>query len=137
VYRRIGHDLSIVQAQYVPLEIELTVCVLPHYQRAHVEAALRDVFSDRQLPNGQKGFFHPDNLTFGEGIYLCKLVAAAQAVAGVENVMVSKLQRRFEEAADEIGNGILPLGTMEVAQLDSDPDFPEHGLLTPMMKGGR
>ncbi|MEN3335364.1 MAG: hypothetical protein V7641_4729 [Blastocatellia bacterium] len=137
VYRRIGHDLGVVQAQLVPLEIEMTICVLPHYQRAHVEAALRDLFSDRRLSGGLIGFFHPDNLTFGEGVYLSKLIAAAQAVEGVENVTVSKLQRRFEEAADEIGNGILPLGTMEVAQLDSDPDFPEHGLLTLSIKGGR
>jgi hypothetical protein len=34
------------------------------------------------------GFFHPDNLTFGEGVYLSKLVAAAQAVPGVEGVTV-------------------------------------------------
>jgi hypothetical protein len=137
IYRRIGHDLGVVQANLVPLEIELTVCVLPYYQRAHVDAALRDVFSDRRLPGGQSGFFHPDNLTFGEGIYLSKLIAVAQAVEGVENVTVSKLQRRFEEAADEISEGLLPLSTMEVAQLDSDPDFPEHGLLTLVMKGGR
>jgi hypothetical protein len=137
VYRRVGQDLGILQAHYVPLEIKLIVCVLPHYQRAHVEAALRDLLSDRLLPGGQRGFFHPDNQTFGQGVYLSKLIAAAQAVEGVENVTVDKLQRRFEAAAGEKENGLLPLGAMEVAQLDSDPDFPEHGLLTLVMKGGR
>src|SRR5207247_10986918 len=79
-YRRIGHDLEVRQAEFVPLQIELQVCVLPHYLRGHVEAALLDVFSSRALPDGRLGFFHPDKLTFGEGIYLSKLVASAQAV---------------------------------------------------------
>lgn len=136
-YRRMGQDLSVVPAQYVPLEIELLVCVLPHYQRGHVEAALRQAFSNRPLPDGRRGFFHPDNLTFGGGIYLSQLVASAQAVAGVESVTVRKLQRRFEDPDEEIASGILPLGLMEIAQLDNDPDFPERGKLTFVMKGGR
>jgi hypothetical protein len=136
-YRRIGQDVSVVRASYVPLEIRLTVCVLPHYQRAHVEAALLDAFSNRRLPNGRLGFFHPDNLTFGEGVYLSRIIATAQAVEGVENVTVEQLQRRFEAAADEIESGVLLLGQMEVAQLDSDPDFPENGLLTLKVFGGR
>jgi hypothetical protein len=136
-YRRMGQDLCIIPADYVPLEIELLVCVSPHYQRGQVQAALIDVFSNRLMPDGQRGFFHPDNLTFGEGIHLSKLVATAQAVEGVQSVTVNKLQKRFEEAEDEITNGILPLGSMEIAQLDNDPNFPEHGKLTFVMHGGR
>ena len=65
-YRRIGHDLVVRSAEQVPLEIELRVCVLPHYLRGHVKAALLELFSNRILVDG-KGFFHPDKLTFGEG----------------------------------------------------------------------
>ena len=72
-FRRIGHDVVVKAASYVPLDIVMTVCVLPHYLRGHVKAELLDVFSDRLLPDGRKGFFHPDNLTFGEGIYLSKI----------------------------------------------------------------
>ncbi|MDQ6624040.1 MAG: putative baseplate assembly protein, partial [Verrucomicrobiota bacterium] len=35
-YRRMGHDLQVVPARYVPLEIELTVCLQAHYLRGHV-----------------------------------------------------------------------------------------------------
>jgi hypothetical protein len=117
----------------------MTVCVLPHYLRGHVEAALLDVFSNRVLPDGRRGFFHPDNLTFGEGIYLSKLVAAAQAVPGVESVSVkvTKLQRLFEGPNHEIENGILPLGPLEVARLDNDASFPEKGKFVLVMGGGR
>jgi hypothetical protein len=136
-YRRIGHDVGVIQAQYVPLEIEMVVCVLPHYLRGHVEAALRDIFSNRVLPNGRLGFFHPDNLTFGEGIYLSRLVAAAQSVTGVESVTVTVLQRLGEGDNGELKAGVLQLGPLEVARLDNNPSFPEHGKLVLNVGGDR
>ncbi len=144
-YRRIGHDLTTQLARFVPLAIALEVCVLPHYLRGHVKAALQDVFSNRVLPNGRRGFFHPDNLSFGDSIYLSRLVATAQSVEGVESVRVTKLQRLgvtklellFEEAKKGIEEGVLPLGPFEVAQLDNDPNFPEHGTLVLNVRGGR
>lgn len=136
-YRRMGHDLAVNRADYVPLLLTLEVCALPHYQAGHVKAALLDVFSNRILPGGKRGFFHPDNLTFGEGIYLSKIIAAAQAVAGVECVQVNKFQRLFESPNHEIANGVLPLRLSEIAQLDSDPNYPERGKLEIHVGGGR
>jgi hypothetical protein len=127
----------VTSADYVPLDITLSICVKPHYLRGHVEAALLDVFSNRTLPDGRLGFFHPDSLSFGEGIDLSKLVAAARAVEGVEDVRVIRLQRKFEPPNREIENGILPLGPTEIAQLDNDPSFPERGTLSLEMRGGR
>jgi predicted phage baseplate assembly protein len=137
LYRRIGHDLAVLPARYVSLDIEMTVCVLPHYLRGHVEAELRDVFSTRLLPNGRRGFFQPDNLTFGEGVYLSRLVAVAQAVKGVESVKVIKLERLYEGDHGELAQGVLKLSALEVARLDNDPSFPEHGRLVFNMRGGR
>jgi len=141
-YRRIGHDLKATQARYVPLDVELTICVLPQYLRAHVQAALLEVLGNGVLPDGRLGFFHPDNLTFGEGILLNKLVSTAQKVQGVRSVQVNKLQRRFifpQGVVDKTAllSGVLALGPMEIAQLDNDPSFPEHGTLKLNMKGGR
>ena len=95
------------------------------------------MFSTRVLPGGKRGFFHPDNLTFGEGIYLSKIIAVAQAVAGVESVKVTEFHRLFESPNHEIENGILPLRISEIAQLDNDPNFPEHGKLEIQVLGGR
>jgi hypothetical protein len=136
-YRCIGHDLIVAPARYVPLDIEIIVCVLPNYLRGHVKAALLDLFSNRLLPDGRRGFFHPDNLTFGEGIYLSKLVAPAQAVVGVESVKVTKLQRRVERPNRELENGILSLSPLEIVRLDNDPSFPENGTLVLDVRGGR
>jgi hypothetical protein len=136
-YRRIGHDVVVRQAVAVPLDVELNVCVLPHVLRGHVEAALLDVFSDRLLPDGRKGLFHPDNLTFGQGIALSRLLAAAQAVAGVASVEVTKLERLYEGPNGEIAAGFLPIGPLEIARLDNDPRFPGNGQLGLTLGGGR
>lgn len=136
-YRRIGHDVVARSARLVPLEILLRICVAPDFLRGHVKAALLARFSTRALPDGSKGFFHPDNLSFGEGIYLSELVAVAQAVPGVESVTVEKLNRLFEGPNGEIEAGVLPLGPLEVAQVENDPSFPEHGRFQLIMEGGR
>ncbi len=136
-YRRIGHDVKVISAARVPLTIGMIVCVKPHYLSGHVKAALLNLFSQRILPDGRKGFFHPDNLTFGEGIFLSKLVAAAFAIEGVENVHVTTLQRLNETAHRELETGVLQLNAFEIAQCDNDPSFPEHGQLTLEMRGGR
>ena len=136
-FRRIGHDLVVVAAQYVPLDIAMTVCVLPNYLRGHVEAALLDLFSNHVLPDGRRGFFHPDNLSFGDGVYLSQLVAAAQGVAGVETVVLTKLEHLGAGPNHELDSGVLPLGPLEIAQLDNDPSFPENGRLALDMRGGR
>ena len=135
-YRRIGHDLKVVAADFVALYIDMTICVLPNYLRGHVEAAVLDLLSNRILRNGQLGFFHPDNLTFGQGIALSKLVAIVQAVPGVRNVIANSFKRLFGDD-DFVADGFLPLGPMEIARLDNDRSFPENGKLVLHMEGGR
>jgi predicted phage baseplate assembly protein len=136
-YRRIGHDLTVTAAHYVPIELELTVCVLPHFLRGHVKTALLDLFSSSMRANGWRGAFHPDQLTFGDAVTLSGIVAAAQAVPGVESVRMTKLNRLFEQPNRELEKGVLPIGPLEVAQLDNDLNFPEHGKLTLIVQGGR
>jgi len=136
-YRRMGHDVAVAPALYVPIDLSMEVCVLPHHSRAHVKPALLDVFSSRQLPDGRLGFFHPDNLTFGDDIFVSKIVATAMAVEGVETVRVKRLQRLNAPPNDEIKKGVLALASEEIAQLDNDPNFPENGKLELIVRGGR
>jgi hypothetical protein len=135
-FRRIGHDLVVVPAQYVPLDLAMTVNVLPDYISGHVRSALLDAFSDKVLANGSLGFFHPDNLSFGDNIYVSQLVAAAQSVTGVANVTVTRLQRLYAGPNHELEQGLLAIGPLEVAQLDNDPEAPERGKLVLTLRGG-
>jgi hypothetical protein len=143
-FRRMGYDLLVSGAEYVPLKVGITVCVLPNYLRGDVEGAVLNALSNRILPDGTLGFFHPDNLTFGSGVYVSQLLATVQSIAGVQNVMVTELER-FEISNPVSGNdpdelppdGALLLGPFEIAQLDNDPSFPEHGQLVLNVEGGR
>lgn len=136
-YRRIGHDLKVVAARYVPLSIRMRVCVKADYQRAHVQSALRETFSNRPLGSGGTGFFHPDNLRFGDGVALSRLVAAAQDVPGVLWAQVDQLQRLGEDDQGELEAGFLMIHPTELARCDNDPGFPENGMFEFVMEGGR
>jgi hypothetical protein len=135
-FRRMGHDVAVITAEYVPLDLTLTVCVGPDFLEEHVKTALLDCFSNRILPNGTYGFFHPDRLTFGGGIAITSVIAAAQAVPGVSCVL-AVLKRLGDDDTKALEDGILSLGPLEIARLDNDPSFPEHGKLTLVMGGGR
>lgn len=136
-YQRLGYDLVVKSAQYVSLEIELTVCVQPEYLAGHVKAAVFEVLSNRRLSSGQLGFFHPDNLTFGEGVFKSKLIAVVRAVPGVEDIRVEKFKRKAEPADQQSETSLISFGPLEVARLDNDPDYPENGTLKIKMEGGR
>ncbi|MGV0104682.1 hypothetical protein NSTCB13_03369 [Nostoc sp. DSM 114160] len=86
---------------------------------------------------GRRGFFHPDNLTFGQGIALSQIVAQAYSVPGVESVSITKLERLFAGDNQEIEAGFLPIGSSEIARLDNNPNFPENGKFTLDLRGGR
>jgi hypothetical protein len=136
-YRMAGHDVEIDGPQFVPLEIEMRICVQPDYFRSDIQTALLEVFSNRILPDGRRGFFHADKFSFGQPVYLSKLYAAAQAVAGVRFVEFIKFQRFGIESQEGLDAGLLEMDRLEIAQLDNDPNFPERGVLRLIMEGGR
>jgi hypothetical protein len=136
-FRMAGHDLDVDDARFVSLEIEMTVCVKPNYFASDVKAALLEAFSNRLLPDGRRGLFHPDNSTFGQPVFSSRLYAAAQAVAGVDSVEITKFQRQGAGDASAPIPDKLEMARLEVARLDSDPDFPERGVIKFEMRGGR
>jgi hypothetical protein len=136
-YRMAGHDLEIDGPLYVSLEIEMQVCAEPDYFRADVQAALLQLFSNRILPDGRLGAFHPDQFTFGQTVYLSPLIAAAQAVPGVMSVQVNRFQRQGTPDNKPLSAGKLELGRLEIARCDNDPNFAEHGVFHLSVGGGK
>jgi hypothetical protein len=65
------------------------------------------------------------------------LYAAAQTVAGVASVNITKFQRLGMDSSEALERGKLELGRLEVARLDNDPNFPEHGVFRLMLEGGK
>ena len=136
-YRMAGHDLAIDTPSYVPLEIEMQVCAKREYFRADVKQALAQLFSSRQLPDGRRGVFHPDNFTFGQAVYLSTLYAAALSVEGIDSVLVTTFQRQGKPDPIPLRDGKLEFARLEIAQLDNDPSFPERGIFRLAVAGGK
>jgi len=136
-YRMAGHDVEVDAAVYVSLEIEMTVCVTPGYFAADVELALLEGLSNRQLPDGTTGVFFPDNLTFGQTVYLSPIYARAQATPGVDSVDITKFQREGQGGQSGLADGKLLMHRLEIPRLDNDPNFPEHGTLKFTFVGGQ
>jgi hypothetical protein len=116
--------------------VALHVCVLPGFLRGHVRTALLERFSNRRSP-GATGFFHPDALSFGQGIALSQVVAAARSLAGVESVTVERLERYAVPSRSALEYGLLPMDLFEIPRLDNDPSQPENGRLEILLEGGR
>lgn len=143
-YRRIGHDLRVSGAQYLSLDLGLSVCVKPGFVQADVGAALKTLLGTGVLANGAPALFNPNSLTFGQGVYLSPIIAACQSVAGVMEVQVTRLAAYIPGKAppgakpDDVPTGwVLPIGPFEIARLDNNPNAPANGRLTLVLRGGR
>ncbi len=148
--RLIGDDLEIRAPARVPLDVRLTLCAHPAYWVEDLRAVLEREFSDRVLPDGRPGFFHPDAWTFGQSLHASQLVGRTLAVQGVDRVLRVSM-RRFNPGS---GGGMvtvtlqpgelpenlvdrLPIGPFEILVVAGDPDRLELGRITFDIRGGR
>jgi hypothetical protein len=136
-YTQAGYDLEITPPIFVPLQVVINVCVGTYYFRFDVERALLAALSNQILPNGTEGFFYPGNFTFNQPLFLSQLYAAVMAVDGVASAVVTTFQRYGQVAQNELQQGYIPAGRLEILRLDNDPNFPENGTLTLNMDGGK
>jgi hypothetical protein len=135
-YRLAGYDLEVTSPRYVPVDLAVHVCVKPGYFRGTVKRELLAVLGSRDLPDGRRGFFHPDQLTFGEPLYLSRVYQVLLSVAGVASAQIERFQRWGEKPNGELDAGVLHPADLEVLQLENDADFPEHGRLDLQLDGG-
>jgi Baseplate J-like protein len=135
-YRMAGYDLEIRAPRFVPLNIVINVCVKEGYFKGNVKAALLQAFSSYDLGNGKKGFFHPDNFTFGQPVYLSAVYKTAMEIPGVASVEIKEFKRWAKNAGTEIHDGFLQPSELEIIRLDNDASLPENGKINFIMLGG-
>ncbi|WP_431970457.1 putative baseplate assembly protein [Nocardia sp. bgisy134] len=127
-YRMAGYDIEVDGPIYVALDIGVHICVHPDHFRT---AVARDV--RRNLTE----LFRPDNVTFGQPVYLSPIYAAAQTVPGVASVNVHTFARRGHPSRPHLRTGVIAIDRLEIARLDNDPNFPERGVLALTTGGGK
>jgi hypothetical protein len=126
-FRLAGQDVEVNTPDFVPLDIEINICVNPGFFPGVVHADLLAVFSNRELAGGRKGFFHPDHFTFGQPLYLSQVISTAMAVPGVDWVEVVRFRSWTGQDDLAIQAGYLPVNRLEIIQVENDRNFPEFG----------
>ncbi|OIQ70813.1 hypothetical protein GALL_475720 [mine drainage metagenome] len=136
-YRMAGYDLEVSEPRFVPLDIALHVCVNEEYFRSDVLHAVAEVLSSGIRPDGSRGLCHPDNFSFGQPVYLSRLIAAAQAVEGVDSIRADRFQRMISPSPVSLPDGVIDVGDLEIAELANNPNFRERGRLALAAGGGK
>lgn len=135
-FKLAGYDLNVRAATYVPLEIEIRLCVGTGHFRGDVLAEAGRVLSNRSFADGTRGFFHPLGFGFGAAVYLSRLYAAVEAIEGINSAEVLVFKRYWKMPGNDLARGRIEMGPFEIARLDNDRNFPENGVLRLTAVGG-
>jgi hypothetical protein len=135
-YRLAGYDLVVRAAIYVPIELDIQLCIARGHFRGDVLAAATAALSNRRLPDGTLGFFHPLNFRFGTPVYASRILALLQGIDGVESAVITEMKRYWDAPNGELERGLVPMGPGEIARLDNARNQPEFGVLRLSAVGG-
>ncbi len=135
-YRQTGYDLDVRPPEYIPLRIDLRICIAQGVFQADVLTAVNATLTSGLQPDGSPGFFNPDRFTFGQSLYLSALYAAVQDIPGVTAVHATAFHPLMRQPDHEIAASEITAGPFQVLRLDNDPSIPENGVLKLYPEGG-
>lgn len=136
-FRMIGMDVAVRPPVFAALWLAFDVCVGAGVLRSSAAAEIRARLRPDGPPSGQRGFFHPDRVSFGTRIYLSDVLTEIMAVPGVTSVEPRAFRRATATGMDSLCNAVLDPAEAEIFRLSDDPSLPEQGRLVLNMRGGR
>jgi hypothetical protein len=115
-------DARRMEADYLDIDIDISVCVAPGAYPGEVMEAIRDALV-------APGFFGPDNFTFGTPLVRSALEAEVQAVPGVR--FVDGIRIRVHGLGDwrDFTEAELVPAANQIVRLQDDPDRAAMGIL--------
>lgn len=148
--RLIGDDIEIRPASYVPLDIELRLCAHPDYWSEHLDVALQQEFSDGYTVDGCPGFFHPDQWSFGQPLYVSQIIGRALSVTGIDRLLQVSIRRLNPNPGPTLvtvtirpedlpttNKEKIEVDQFEIIQVENDPSQLEKGRIEFDIVGGR
>ena len=133
--RLIGEDIEIRPPRFVPLEIEVALCIHPDYWPEDIQFWLEQEFSEGYTADGRLGFFHPDRWTFGQPLWASEIGGRIHQIAGIDHVIAISIKRWHE--ANPGTEAMATVRPNEILRVRNDPNHPEDGVIRFEIRGGR
>jgi hypothetical protein len=96
--KMIGSEVQIEEAQHVPIEIRITVCLQKYLDTQVVRGRILSSLSSKDnMVDGTKGLFHPDNFTFGDPVYASKIYEVLKKTPEVKYAIITTFRKRDNE----------------------------------------
>lgn len=131
-YRMAGQEVFLQDAEWIGINISLSVRVASHYFQSEVRRAVFEA-----LGTGLNGYFAPGRLQFGEDLHASDVIETVMALDGLQAVCLNRFKRVGKRYADQSDAGRIQLDGLEIAVCDNDLQHPERGLLRIVVHGGR
>jgi hypothetical protein len=127
--RQAGREVFVRNPRFVNIDLEIKICVEPFAYAGQVKTRVLEALVGRKGVRPTKGFFDPDNFTFGTPLRRAALEAAIQDVAGVRGVERMCLRARGITELREFVELTFNVRHDQVIRLQNDLRFPERGSL--------
>ena len=135
--RLLGEDLELRPPRFVGLSIDVKLCLHPDFWPQDVRFAVEQELSDGWTSDGRRGFFHPDEWTFGQALHRSALAGRIHAVTGVEHITAIALRRLGTATPGTPAGDTLSVRFDEIVLVRNDPDHRELGTIDVACTGGR
>jgi hypothetical protein len=133
--RQAGKEVNVRDPSPLSIDLEVKLCVEPFADASQVVTHVHETLLGSGLARGTKGFFHPDNFTFGTPLRRSALEAAILGVSGVRAVRGIQLRLRGVRRFSPFTDPDLTVAADQILRLDNDPLHPENGTLTLLTEG--
>lgn len=122
--RQVGRPVIVRQPVFVPLDLQIAVCVTPGYAFGDVAERIL-----RALDPRPGGFFHPDRFTFGQPLRRPDLEAAIASVEGVRAVLGLAIRQRGLTGWQFFDTAQITAADNRILKVENDPDRPGQGAI--------
>lgn len=120
--KQAARDAQRLPAEYLDLDLEVTICIAPGHATADVIEAVAEALAP-------PGLFDPDNFTFGQPLYRSQIEAAVQSVPGVRFVALIRHRLRGYLNWTAFTAPSIPVERNQIIRLLHDPLLPARGTL--------
>ena len=134
--RQAGREVIVSDPKFVNLDLLITLCASSNAFPAQVRVRVSEALFGRRGARPLRGFFHPDNFTFGTPLRRSALEAAVQAVDGVDAVIGMGIRSHGVTEFSDFDALTFEVAGDQVIRLENSSLRPERGSLNLSFEGG-